>query len=46
MGPLETVTVVVWQPGRAMLLAAMQQRGIELPNHDVVVARGQSHAVD
>lgn len=29
------------QPGREALLAAMQQRGIQLPNHDIVVATGR-----
>lgn len=39
-GPKHCVTIFHPKPGRELLLAAMQQRGIELPNYDVVRARG------
>ena len=39
LGPEDCVTVTTATPSRALMLAAMQQRGISLSNHDVVTDR-------
>ena len=44
-GPAHSVAIATRNPGRPPILAALQRRGIRLPNHDFIVARGGGIAV-
>ena len=44
-GPAHSVAISTRNPGRPPILAALQRRGIWLPNHDFIVARGGGIAV-
>lgn len=44
-GPPDTVTVAARQPSRELLLAAMQQRDVQLSDYDIVASRGRGSSV-